>query len=131
MDVLCVISLVKLISFQDNLQKFVPSIGGSLGDEMINVGGHFVSKQAGQLQYGGIHIGGGAPVPPPKPGSKGVGAVGAGGVGGGDHGKGGLVEGASELSSQKGWYEFFLLFIILMSGNLLLPPRKKKISILF
>lgn len=115
MDVLCGISLVILI-FQDNLQKFVPSIGGSLGGQMINVGGHFVSKQAGQLQYGGIHIGGGAPVPPPKPGSKGVGAGGAGGagsaegLGGGDHGKGGLVEGASEWSPLKGWYEIFVNF---------------------
>lgn len=114
---LCDISLVILIfSFQDNLQKFVPSIGGSLGGQMINVGGHFVSKQAGQLQYGGIHIGGGPPVPPPKPGSKGVGAGGAGGagvagsaggVGGGDHGKGGLVEGDSEWSPLKGWYQLF------------------------
>lgn len=84
-----------------------------MGGQMINVGGHFVSKQAGQLHFGGIHAGGGPPVPPPKPGSKGAGAGGAGGaggtggaggVGGGDHGKGG--EGASEWSPLKGWYNF-------------------------
>lgn len=80
---------------------------------MINVGGHFVSKQVGQLQYGGIHIGGGAPVPPPKPGSKGVGAGGAasaGRLGGGDSGKDGKGEGASEWSPLKGWYQFLLTF---------------------
>ncbi|KAF3708035.1 Myozenin-1 Calsarcin-2 [Channa argus] len=93
----------------DNLQKFVPSLGGQMGSQMINVGGHFVSKQAGSQQYG-VHIGGGAPVPPPKPGSKGVGvgagaaggAGGAGGMGGGEQGKGGKGEGASELSALKG-----------------------------
>ncbi|XP_035462546.1 myozenin-1a isoform X1 [Scophthalmus maximus] len=84
----------------DNLQKFVPSVGGQIGAQMINIGGHFVSKQAEQLHFGGIHAGGGAPVPPPKPGNKGVGAgVVLGGV---DHGKGGKGEGASEWSPLKG-----------------------------
>ncbi len=78
-------------------------MGGHLGGQMINVGGHFVSKQAGQVNYAGIHTGGGAPVPPPKPGSKGAGgaggAGGGGGHGGGDQGKDG--EG-SEWSPLKG-----------------------------
>uniref|UniRef100_A0A7N8XEY4 Synaptopodin 2-like a n=1 Tax=Mastacembelus armatus TaxID=205130 RepID=A0A7N8XEY4_9TELE len=66
----------------DNLQKFVPSVGGHMGGA------------------------GGAPVPPPKPGSKvvvGVGEAGgagsagsAGGHGGGELGKGGKGEGTSE-----------------------------------
>lgn len=69
---------------------------------MINIGGHFVSKQAEQLHFGGIHAGGGAPVPPPKPGNKGVGAgVVLGGV---DHEKGGKGEGASEWSPLKGLF---------------------------
>ncbi|XP_040906265.1 myozenin-1a [Toxotes jaculatrix] len=90
----------------DNFQKFVPSLGGQIGGQMINLGGHFVSKQAEHLHYGGIHGVGGAPVPPPKPGSKGAGGAGgvggvggAGGLGGGDLGKG---EGASEWSPLKG-----------------------------
>lgn len=61
----------------DNLQKFVPSLGGQMGGDIINVGGHFVSKQIGLQHFGGIHAGG-APVPPPKPGSKGAGAGGGG-----------------------------------------------------
>ncbi|XP_071336206.1 myozenin-1a [Trachinotus anak] len=92
----------------DNLQKFVPSLGGQMGSQMISVGGHHVSKQAGHLNFVGLNTGGGAPVPPPKPGSKGAGAGeaggagGAGGLGGGDHGKGGKGEGASEWSPLKG-----------------------------
>lgn len=96
--------------FQDNLQKFVPSLGGQIGGgDVINVGGHFVSKQVGLQTFGGMSGGGGAPVPPPKPGSKGArageagGAGGAGGLGGGDHGKGGQGEGASDWSPLKGW----------------------------
>lgn len=97
--------LVAGLSFQDNLQKFVPLIGCSLGGQTINIGGHFVSKEVGQVQYGGILIGGGAPVPPPKPGSKGARAGGAGscGLSGGDHGKG---EGASEWSQTGGGENF-------------------------
>uniref|UniRef100_A0A4W6G688 Myozenin 1 n=1 Tax=Lates calcarifer TaxID=8187 RepID=A0A4W6G688_LATCA len=53
----------------DYLQKFVPSLGGQMGGQMINVGGHYVSKQAGQLNFVGLNTGGGAPVPPPKPGT--------------------------------------------------------------
>ncbi|XP_039995818.1 myozenin-1a [Xiphias gladius] len=99
----------------DNLQQFVPSLGGQIGSQMINVGGHFVSKQPGKLHFVGLHTGGGAPVPPLKPGSKGAGgaggaggakgaggARGAGGLDGGDHGKGGKGEGASEWSPLKG-----------------------------
>ncbi|KAM6997366.1 myozenin-1a [Tautogolabrus adspersus] len=93
----------------DNLQKFVPSLGGEIGSQIINVGGHFVSKQPGQVHMVGMHGFGGPPVPPPKPGSKGAGGVGgaggaggAGGLGGGDQGTGGQGEGASERSSLKG-----------------------------
>ncbi|XP_068424477.1 myozenin-1a [Clinocottus analis] len=95
----------------DNLQKFVPSLGGQIGGDMINVGGHFVSKQVGLLPYGMRAGGGGAPVPPPKPGSKGAGRAGggaggagggAGGLGGGDHGQGEKGEGASDWSPLKG-----------------------------
>ncbi|KAM6923056.1 myozenin-1a isoform 2-T2 [Lycodopsis pacificus] len=68
----------------DNLQKFVPSLGGQMGGDIINVGGHFVSKQIGLQHFGGLYAGG-APVPPPKPGSKGAGAGGAGGAGGGSN----------------------------------------------
>ncbi|KAM3606760.1 uncharacterized protein V6R79_022775 [Siganus canaliculatus] len=92
----------------DNLEKFVPSLGGQLGSQMINVGGHFLSKENVHLRYGG----GVAPVPPPKPGSKGAGgaggageaagAGGAGGQGGEDHGHGGKGEGSSEWSPLKG-----------------------------
>lgn len=84
----------------DNLQKFVPGIGG----QMMDAGGRLVSGQmVGHVGYGG------APVPPPKPGSlgKGVGAGGlsmsmtggagqggaggVGGLGGGAGGQGGLL----------------------------------------
>uniref|UniRef100_A0A3Q0S0J1 Myozenin 1 n=1 Tax=Amphilophus citrinellus TaxID=61819 RepID=A0A3Q0S0J1_AMPCI len=80
----------------DNLQKFVPSLGGQMGGQMINLGGHFVSKEAGRL----------APVPPPKPGSKGAGraggAGGAGSAGGAGVGeKDGKGEGGSEWSPLK------------------------------
>lgn len=91
----------------DNLQKFVPSLGGQVGGQMINLGGHFVSKQNVHLYFGGAQAGGvgGAPVPPPKPGSKGAG--GAGGGAGGAGGAGGLAggvggEGGSEWSPLKG-----------------------------
>lgn len=95
-----------VIVFQDNLQKFVPSLGGQMGGQMINVGGHFLSKEAGRLNFVGLHPGGGPPVPPPKPGSKRTGAKGEGGAGG--HGesdleKSGKGEGGGESSSLKGW----------------------------
>ncbi|XP_067277466.1 myozenin-1a [Pseudorasbora parva] len=68
----------------DNLQKFVPSLGG----QMMDVGGHLIGGQmAGHS--GGT---GQAPVPPPKPGSYGKGAGGgllAGGLVGGAGGVGG------------------------------------------
>ncbi|TKS85828.1 Myozenin-1 Calsarcin-2 [Collichthys lucidus] len=95
----------------DILQKFVPGLGGQVGSHMINVGGHFLSKDVGQLRYGGMQVGGVAPVPPPKPGSKGAGgaggaegaggAGGVGGLGGGEQGTGG-TGGASEWSPLKG-----------------------------
>lgn len=88
--------------------------------DIINVGGHFVSKQVG-LNFVGMHGKGGAPVPPPKPGSKCAGAgagtgagagdgAGAGGQGGGDHGKEG-GEGDSVWSPLKGRYHvcFFIV----------------------
>uniref|UniRef100_A0A3Q3W5Y0 Myozenin 1a n=1 Tax=Mola mola TaxID=94237 RepID=A0A3Q3W5Y0_MOLML len=65
----------------DNLQKFVPSLGGQMGGQMINVGGHFLSKQAGQLNFVGLNLGKGAHFPPPKPGNKGARTKGAGGAG--------------------------------------------------
>ena len=94
----------------DNLQKFIPSVGGQMGGETISVGGHYLSKQAGHLHFGGLHGIGGAPVPPPKPGSHGIGgaggagsAGGAGGLGGGEHGKAGKGDAsASESSALKG-----------------------------
>ncbi|XP_040033860.1 myozenin-1a [Gasterosteus aculeatus] len=92
----------------DNLQKFVPSLGAQMGGDMINVGGHFISKQVGLQHFGGPGAGRGPPVPPPKPGSKGAGAGGAGdaggagGLGGGDLGKGEQGEGASEWTPLKG-----------------------------
>lgn len=91
--------MVSFYLFQDNLHNFVPSLEGQMGGQMINVGGHFVSKQVGP-HYIGINAGGGPPVPPPKPGSKG--AEGAGGQGEGDHGKG--EKGSGEWSPLKGWY---------------------------
>lgn len=95
----------------DNLQKFVPSLGGHMGGQMINVGGHFLSKEVGPLHYGGIHAGRVAPMPPPKPGSKAAGAAGAGagggaadagGLSGGAQGKGGEGDGTSSWSPLKG-----------------------------
>uniref|UniRef100_A0A3P9IDS6 Myozenin 1 n=1 Tax=Oryzias latipes TaxID=8090 RepID=A0A3P9IDS6_ORYLA len=91
----------------DSLQKFVPSLGGQMGGQTINVGGHHVSKEHGHMYLGVIPVGG-APVPPPKPGSKGVGAGGAG-SGFGTDGAGGQGRGdslgngqeAGEWSSQK------------------------------
>uniref|UniRef100_A0A667YVN1 Myozenin 1 n=1 Tax=Myripristis murdjan TaxID=586833 RepID=A0A667YVN1_9TELE len=82
----------------DNLQKFVPSLGG----QMMDAGGHLVGLTRGV-----------APVPPPKPGSKGAGAGGAGGLGGaggvgGGHEHGGagtewspLKGGAADQKSKK------------------------------
>lgn len=79
---------------------------------MINVGGHFLSKEVGHLHYGGTHAGRVAPMPPPKPGSKAAGAAGAGagaggagdagGLRGGDQGKGGEGDGTSDWSPLKG-----------------------------
>uniref|UniRef100_A0A1A7WXL3 Myozenin 1a n=1 Tax=Iconisemion striatum TaxID=60296 RepID=A0A1A7WXL3_9TELE len=94
----------------DNFQKFVPSLGCQMGGQIINVGGHFVSKESGHPYLGAIHLGGGAPVPPPKPGSKGVGGAGGAGGAGGTGGAGGLSgddkeirgDGISGRSSQKG-----------------------------
>ncbi|MCJ8730377.1 hypothetical protein PDJAM_G00183720 [Pangasius djambal] len=74
----------------DNFQKFVPGIGG----QMVDVGGRLVGGRlvggriVGGRIVGGQIVGGGghAPVPPPKPGSRGTGAgsgVGAGGTAGG------------------------------------------------
>ena len=99
------LNLTPVIVFQDNLQKFVPSLGGQMGGQMINVGGHFLSKEAGHLNFVGLHPGGGPPVPPPKPGSKTTGAKqeGAGGQGGGNLEKTGKGDGDSEGSSSKGW----------------------------
>ncbi|XP_041866898.1 myozenin-1a [Melanotaenia boesemani] len=91
----------------DNLQKFVPSLGGQIRCQMINVGGHHVSKEYGH-PYLGVITAGGAPVPPPKPGCRGVGeggagsAGGAGGAGGVEGGKDGKGEGGSEWSPLKG-----------------------------
>ncbi|XP_030628671.1 myozenin-1a [Chanos chanos] len=68
----------------DNLQKFVPSLGG----QMMDVGGHLVSGQ----MVGRISGSGHAPVPPPKPEGFGKGAGGAltaGGLAGGASGAGG------------------------------------------
>uniref|UniRef100_A0A3Q3WC81 Myozenin 1a n=1 Tax=Mola mola TaxID=94237 RepID=A0A3Q3WC81_MOLML len=92
----------------DNLQKFVPSLGGQMGGQMINVGGHFLSKQAGQLNFVGLNLGKGAHFPPPKPGNKGARTKGAGGagdagrLGGSDHRKAGKGEGTSTISPLKG-----------------------------
>lgn len=103
------LALTLVVVFQDNLQTFVPSLGGQIGGQMINVGGHFLSKEAGHLNFVGLHPGGGPPVPPPKPGSKGAGAKeagageagGAGGQGGGNLEKTGKGEGGDEGSSLK------------------------------
>lgn len=101
-----ILILMIVIVFQDNLQKFVPSLGGQMGGQMINVGGHFLSKEAGHLNFVGLHPGGGPPVPPPKPGSKRTGAKGEGGAGGQGESnleKTGKGEGGGESSSLKGW----------------------------
>ncbi|XP_043992114.1 myozenin-1a [Gambusia affinis] len=66
----------------DDFQKFVPSLGGQVGGQFINVGGHHVSKETRHLYLGATPVGGGAPVPPPKPGSKGAGGAGGAGEGG-------------------------------------------------
>lgn len=97
--------LMKIIVFQDNLQMFVPSLGGHMGGQMINVGGHFLSKEAGHLNFVGLHPGGGPPVPPPKPGNKRMGAKegGSGGQGEGHREETGKGEGGGESSSLKGW----------------------------
>ncbi|KAM4590817.1 myozenin-1a [Odontesthes bonariensis] len=80
----------------DNLQKFVPSLGGQMGGQIISVGGHHVSKEHGHPYLGVIPVGG-APVPPPKPGSKGAGgAGGAGGLMGGDTGGDGKGSGSGK-----------------------------------
>lgn len=79
----------------DNLQKFVPSLGGQLGGQMINAGGQLINQQ---ISFGALQFGGSAPVPPPKPGSKGAGVGGVEGAGG----EGGKGEGASEWSPLKG-----------------------------
>lgn len=87
-----------------------------MSGQMINLGGHLLSKDSGQLHFVGLHPGGGAPVPPPKPGSKGAGggagaggAGGAGGLAGGDHGQGGKGDGGSASSSLKGSYHFWTI----------------------
>lgn len=124
--------------FQDSLQKFVPSLGGQISGQMINLGGHFLSKDSGQLHFVGLYPGG-APVPPPKPGSKGVGgsAGGAGGAGGSSEGdQAGDREGGAS-SSLKGRYHFihlhfhhFYLFLFLQPtmGPLLPSHGSKRIS---
>ncbi|XP_077351663.1 myozenin-1a [Festucalex cinctus] len=96
----------------DELQKYVPGVGGHTGSQTIHLGGYLLSKDASRLHYGGMVFGGGAPMPPPKPGSKGGEAGGAGGVGGGaggsaggrggnQHGKDGLHGGSGEGSTKK------------------------------
>lgn len=105
-ETVVILILMIVIVFQDNLQKFVPSLGGQMGGQMINVGGHFLSKEAGRLNFVGLHPGGGPPVPPPKPGSKRTGAKGEGGAGGQGESnleKKGKGEGGGESSSLKGW----------------------------
>uniref|UniRef100_A0A673L3W0 Myozenin-1-like n=1 Tax=Sinocyclocheilus rhinocerous TaxID=307959 RepID=A0A673L3W0_9TELE len=76
----------------DNLQKFVPSLGG----QMMDVGGRLIGgHMTGQAGGGGQ-----APVPPPKPGSYGKGLEGglqAGGLAGVAGGAGGK-DGVSDLS---------------------------------
>ncbi len=64
-----------LLCVKDNLQKFVPSLGG----QMMDVGGHLIGGHMSGRAGGAGH----APVPPPKPGSYGKGLV-AGGAGGKD-----------------------------------------------
>lgn len=89
-----------LLCVKDNLQKFVPSLGG----QMMDVGGHLIGgHMVGQA--GGA---GQAPVPPPKPGSYGkglggglqagglTGGAGGAGVAGGAGGKDGVSGDASQ-----------------------------------
>ncbi|XP_015238397.1 PREDICTED: myozenin-1-like [Cyprinodon variegatus] len=83
----------------DNFQKFVPSLGGQIGGQFINLGGHYVSKETKHMYLGATPVGGGAPVPPPKPGSKGAGAGGAGGADGAG-GAGGLGLAGDERDSK-------------------------------
>ncbi|XP_058235778.1 myozenin-1a [Hemibagrus wyckioides] len=84
----------------DNFQKFVPGIGG----QMVDVGGHLVGARlvGGQIVGGQIIGGGHAPVPPPKPGSRGIGAgsgVGVGGTAGGvGAGAGGSAGSSADVS---------------------------------
>ncbi|XP_061767233.1 myozenin-1a [Nerophis ophidion] len=95
----------------DEMQGFVPSLGGHMGSQTINLGGYLLSKDVGQLHYGMFRYGGsGGPVPLPKPGSQGGAAGGAGGAGGavgagehgeGQHGKDGKGDGSSEGSPLK------------------------------
>ena len=79
-----------------------------MGGQMINVGGHFLSKQAGHLNFVGLNLGKGTHVPHPKPGNndavtKEAGGPGvAGGLSGSDHGKAGKGEGTSAISPLKG-----------------------------
>jgi len=85
----------------DNLQKFVPSLGGQFGGQMINAGGQLINQQTGIINLGNLQYGeGGAPVPPPKPGSKGAGigvcGVGRKGGAGGAGGAGGDLEKGGE-----------------------------------
>nr|XP_057915086.1 myozenin-1a [Doryrhamphus excisus] len=87
----------------DNLQGFVPSLSGHTGSQTINLGGHLLSKDVGQLHYGVFQYGGGAPVPPPKPGSKGgVAAVDGGTGGAGGQGEGQLGKDGKEDKSNEG-----------------------------
>lgn len=91
----------------DHLQKFVPSLGGQFGGQMLNAGGQIIN-QSNTIHFGSLQFGDGAPVPPPKPGSKSTGAGGAGGAGGasgaggagGEHGKG--AEGRGDWAPLKG-----------------------------
>lgn len=80
--------IMMLLCVKDNLQKFVPSLGG----QMMDVGGHLIGGHMSGQAGGAGH----APVPPPKPGSYGKGLGGglqAGGlarVAGGAGGKDGV-----------------------------------------
>uniref|UniRef100_A0A8C6UGT2 Myozenin 1 n=1 Tax=Neogobius melanostomus TaxID=47308 RepID=A0A8C6UGT2_9GOBI len=81
----------------DNFQKFV---GGQFGGQMFNAGGQIINQQSSTIHCGSLQFGDGAPVPPPKPGSRGAGA-GAGGGAGGEHGGG---EGRGDWAPLKGLY---------------------------
>nr|XP_061794655.1 myozenin-1-like [Nerophis lumbriciformis] len=89
----------------DELQKFVPTVGGQTSSQTIHLGGYLLSKDASQLHYGGMVFGGGAPVPPPKPGSKSGeagGLVGVGGAGGGAEGQGATQQGKDGIDGGSG-----------------------------